>query len=438
MPPSLKVSIREYLGQHLVEVLHGASVAFFLRAAATILAFAFNIALARLLGPAGAGIFFLAFTVATIASVISRLGLDHALLRFIASGADIRDWDQVAGVSRLGIRIAGTAAFVVSMLVLIFSPFISIRIFKEPALVIPLNIIAGSVIPISLTTLHSEMLRGLKAVAKSVFVHWQGVLIPLISLPLLFPLASRYGPAGATASYMTAAWITFLAGRYLWSRTAKDIKGISGHFDTKVLIRTSMPLLLVASVNLLMNWTDTVMLGVWTDSKSVGIYGIAMRISLLTGFALVSINTIAAPKFAAFYAQGMHRELKNLAKKTTRIMTISVLPVCLFFVLSPGVILGFFGESFLGGRHALSILTLGQFVNVAVGSVAYLLVMTGHQNTYQKIIVTSAVINVVLNTILIPFWGIQGAALATAASLVFNNIAAMIAVRRSLGFYTVG
>jgi len=434
----MKERIGQYLGQHLVEVLHGASVAFFLRAAATILAFIFNIALARILGPAGAGIFFLAFTVATIASVISKLGLDHALLRFIASGADMKDWDRVAGVSRLGIRISGTAALIVSGAVFFLSPLISYRIFREPSLIWPLRIIAVSVIPISLTSLHSEMLRGLKAVAKSVFIHWQGVMIPLISLPLLFLFASRYGPSGAAAAYTVAAWITFLAGRCLWTGTAHDIRGIKGHFDTRLLVRTSMPLLLVASVNLLMNWTDTVMLGIWTDSESVGIYGIAMRISLVTGFALVSINTIAAPKFAALYAQGMLDELKSLAKKTTRIMTVSVLPVCLFLILLPGIALGFFGESFLGGRHALSILTLGQFVNVAVGSVAYLLVMTGYQNTYQKIIVTSALINVVLNTLLIPLWGIQGAAVATAASLAFNNIAAMMAVRKNLGFYTIG
>jgi O-antigen/teichoic acid export membrane protein len=435
---SIKTIFRDRLGHHLMEVLHGASVAFLFRAAATLLTFVFNLALARLLGPAGAGIFFLAFTVAAVASVISRLGLDHALLRFVASGAETDDWDQVAGVSRLGIKTAGLAALFVSLLVFILSPIISAHVFREPSLVVPLRIISAGIIPLSLTALHSEMLRGLKEVAKSIMVHWQGFLVPLISLPLLLLSGSANGPAGAAASYMASAWVTLFAAHHLWTRAAPEIRGIKGHFDTRLLVTTSLPLLLVASVNMVMNWTDTVMLGVFTDSESVGIYGIAMRISLLTGFALVSINTIAAPKFAALYAKGMFQELKNLAKKTTRIMTLSVLPVCLFFIFLPGVVLGFFGESFLRGGLVLAILTVGQFFNVAVGSVAYLLVMTGHQNTYQKIIVTSAVINVLLNLILIPLFKIHGAALATAVSLVFNNIAAMMAVRRKLGFFTIG
>ena len=85
-------------------------------------------------------------------------------------------------------------------------------------------------------------------------------------------------------------------------------------------------------------------------------------------------------------------------------------------------VLGLFGSEFVAARGEMTVLILGQLVNVGAGSVGYLMKMTGHHNQCAYVFGFSAILNLLLNAILIPFWGIMGAAIATALSMAIWNI----------------
>lgn len=190
-------------------------------------------------------------------------------------------------------------------------------------------------------------------------------------------------------------------------------------------------------MGLVMSMTDTTLLGVWADSESVGIYGVAKRTALLTSFMLVAVNTIVAPKFAELYAQGDRRALSALARNVAKLMTLAATPILLAFVIVPNWVLGIFGSDFVAGAPVLTILALGQFVNVATGSVGYLLMMTGHEKLMRNNTVASAALNVALNAILIPKYSIIGAAVATAISLATMNLISTILVYWKLSIVTL-
>jgi len=99
------------------------------------------------------------------------------------------------------------------------------------------------------------------------------------------------------------------------------------------------------------------------------------------------------------------------------------------------MLLSLFGADFVAGYPALIILTAGMIVNAAAGPVGLLLNMTGHQRLCAKIFGTSALINVVLNALLIPQLGIVGAALATAATMILWNLWLLIMVARKLDLH---
>ena len=90
--------------------------------------------------------------------------------------------------------------------------------------------------------------------------------------------------------------------------------------------------------------------------------------------------------------------------------------------LEPGSELVVVGDEFVVARWALVALVLGQLVNVGAGSVGYLLIMTGHQIPCARVFFASAVVNVILNAIAIPRFGILGAAIATAFSMMLWNV----------------
>ncbi len=412
------------------DVVRGASVAFLLKVVAAGLSFGVNIILARLLGATGAGVYYLALTVTSISVVVGRLGLDNALLRFSAAAASKDDWDRVAGLYRTGMGISASVAVAATLIVVAVAPALAAHVFHEPELTLPLRIMAMAIVPMCLLTLHGELLKSLHRIRDAMLV--QSVGLPALHAPMLLFLAGRYGVAGAAVSYAISSLLVLAFGYRLWRGATPQLRQRQGAFETRRLLATSIPLFWVASLNLVMGWTDTTMLGIWQPSSAVGQYGVAVRTALLTGFILVSVNSVIAPRFATLYAAGDMQTLGSVARRSTRMIALLAAPILLIFVLIPGTVLSLFGAEFRAGATALRILAAGQFVNAACGSVGYLLMMSGHEKVVRDNVLMAAILNLAGNAILIPRLGITGAAIATSASIAIQNLAAVWLVRRHL------
>jgi len=418
------------LDHHMREVLRGTSVAFVLKVCGVGIAFGFNVLLARLLGTEGAGIYYLALSVTTIATVFGRMGLDHTLLRFVATNAAVGDWVSVKGACKQGIRLALVSSILSMLIVLVGAPWFSNYIFSKPELIIPTRLMSFAIIPVVMVFLYAEMLRGVKRIRDSLIVN--GLGLPAISLISLYILGRFFGIAGAVCAYVFATVFMALFGYYLWRTTTPQFIGITGHFDIRKLLRSSMPLLWIESMNVVMAWTSIFLLGIWGKSSSVGIFAVAYRTALLTSLILVAANNILAPKFAALYKQGDMEALGSTARNSAKLTALIASPVVILFLLSPEWVMGFFGSQFVAGGTALAILAVGQFVNVAMGSVGYLLIMSGHERLMRNAVTLTAILNIILNLFFIPRFGIVGAAVATALSVVTLNLIASFMVYKAI------
>ncbi|NET91585.1 MAG: oligosaccharide flippase family protein, partial [Kamptonema sp. SIO1D9] len=197
-------------------------------------------------------------------------------------------------------------------------------------------------------------------------------------------------------------------------------------------LRSALPMLLIGSLYIVNNQTDTVMLGAMKDSEAVGIYTVANRGASLITFVLVAFNTSLAPTFASLYAQGDKRRLQRVVTKGCRMVLLAALPIAFALIAFGYWFLLLFGAEFVQGQTALTILSFGQLANAATGSVALLLIMTGHERDTAIGISASALLNIILNAILIPQWGVEGAATATATSTFFWNIILVVFAQKRL------
>lgn len=417
------------------EVVRGGSIAFVFKVLATGLGFCFNVLLARFVGAEGAGAYYLALVVTTLATVVGRVGLDNALLRFAAVHAAANDWSKVSGLYRKGMQIAAVVSALVALAVVGVADWLAESIFAEPRLTVALRLMALSIVPMSLLTLHGSLLRGLKRTRDALLV--EGVGVPLIGTSILAFLGGSLGVIGPVSAYVAATFLVLLIALGLWRRATPQLRGLSGSFPIATLVRSSLPMFWVASANLAMGSVDTVMLGIWTNSHSVGIYGVALRTAALTSFVLGSVNAIAPAKFAALHAQGNHQALGALARNSAKLMTLAAAPLLLLFLLAPSWVLRLFGPEFTEGATVLMILAIGHFVNVATGSVGFLLLMTGHERLMRNNVLGTLVLNIILNLWLIPSYGIVGAAVATAVSLVVKNLVAAVLVQKKLAIKTI-
>ena len=119
------------------EIVHGASITLGIRLVTGVLIFGLNIVVARTLGAHGAGLFFLALTVITIAGVRGRLGLDAAVVRFVASAAVSGRWDRVKGVGRHAILVTLGASLILAAAVALSAGWMAESVFRKPDLTAP-------------------------------------------------------------------------------------------------------------------------------------------------------------------------------------------------------------------------------------------------------------------------------------------------------------
>lgn len=423
------------LDEHMLEVVRGAGIALVLKLVAAGFSFGFSVLLARLFGAEGAGLYFLALTTTTIVATFGRFGLENTLLRFIAAHAANGEWGAVRGVYRKGMGIALATSVMLSVLLFAVTPQIAIRLFNKPELVAPLHWMTLAITPFALMFLHGEALKGLKCIRDSQLV--QGVALPAMTCLGLYCIGSRFGVEGAAWVYLAAASIGAICGAFLWRYHIPPLGKDTASFETRHIFDSCIPLLWVQVMILVNNWTAMLSLGVWASKADVGIFGAALRTAMLTSFILASVNSIAAPKFSALFSRGDFSGLATTARKSATMMTAFASPILLVFIGAPGWVMRLFGPEFCSGGLFLGIMAIGQFINVATGSVGYLLIMSGNERLMRNNTIVVGILTIILNLILVPHFGTIGAAVATAISMAMLNLGAFYLVWKKLGIWTI-
>ena len=397
------------------------------------LGFAFNVALARALGAQGLGIFHLSLTFTLIASVVGRMGMDAALLKFGATSHAEHDWQRLAAVHRMGMGIAAVCCSIVAASTFIAADWLAATVYSDPAIANPLRLMSLALLPFSLLSLYGELLKAGQHQALSSFI--QGAALPIVNLLLLFLFADRLtGPGAASGLYLTSTLVVCLTGFVLWRRSVpRPHPAPARSLSLGELLATALPMYGSAIADVVMTFSDVLILGLFASSADVGIYTAAARTALLTRFLLLATSSVAAPRFAALHAANDKEGIAKLAVRSTILTTLSTLPLLLLFMLFPERILSVFGAQFEAGAPVLIVLTIGQFVNAATGPVGYLLNMSGFHRIEGRIAVAGAVMTVGLCFALIPVWGLLGAAAANAIATAACNLLRVYFAKSRLG-----
>lgn len=425
---------------HVVDVVHGASTAGVLKLFSGVLQFGLNVVLGRALGADGAGIYFLALTTTTIAATIGRVGLDSSVIRFVSALAAANKWAEVRALFRATIVIGVLSSLIAFAALLLAAVFLAKSVFGDSALVEPIRIMAIAVVPLALNVLISRSLQGLSQIRDSVLVF--SIIPGGFALIGTWVLASQWGVNGATTAYVAALVISVAYGGFAWrhalsGRPSSQTTAIVA-YPLKDLMMSGPPLLIGALLQLVIQMAGTLLLGVWADTKDVSLFAVAWRTALLINLVLLAVNAVAQPKFAALYARQDMTALASTARKVTLLMTLCAAPPFLVFLLAPTLVMGAFGSDFVEGGTTLQILSVGQFINVATGSVGVLLVMCGHERDYRNVQVAAAGVVLLVNYLLTPTYGAAGAAIAAASALVVQNLLFGYLVWVRLGILLVG
>ncbi|TYT69738.1 flippase [Microcystis aeruginosa] len=407
-----------------------------LRVAFMTLSFLTSIILARWLGKNGFGVYTYAMTWPALLGIPATLGFDNLLVREVAIYSSQSAWGLMRGL----LQWANAIVLIVSSLIALVAIAIILNLgqVSEPQMIASLCVAMISLPVISLTSLRLATMQGLHRVVLGQMP--ENLLAPLLFI-IILTISSYWllGNQGNIAVWVVglkvvSLAITFVVGVVLLARVLpQEVKEAKPEHKILTWLKDGLPFIMLGGLAVINSRIDILMLGALKGAGAVGVYAVVSRVTSLIVFALGILNSVLSPTFATLYAEGKREQLQQVVTHSTRLISLFALVMTLGLIALRYSILQLFGAEFIQGQTALIILSIGYLVNALTGSVGLLLNMTRHAKFSAATVAFAALLNVCLNWLLIPKWGVNGAATATAISMIVGNVINAIWVRQKLG-----
>jgi len=399
-------------------------------------AFATQILLARLLGKEQYGVHVYVLSWMMILLLPAVFGMDTMVLRFYSSYVDSKKIAKVDGL----VWFSRTTVFVTSLLSSLFAFGILFFLYFESRLTV--NVAICFTIGLAALPLTAQMNLNtgfLRACRKPVFAAALVNPIRPVLVALFVFLAYVFMPKEMSARVSLAVYllstgiIVVIGARVLYlHRFEFHVHAANKEYEKKLWLGSALPLMLTSSFQMVMRQCDIIMIGYYLGLTQAGIYAVATRMVGLVAFGLNATNVVVAPMISVAYASHRTDDLKKSLRSSAATVLGLTIPLATILLLVGKWGLELFGEGFSSAYPALAILCGGQVVNALCGCVGYLLTMTGNERTTSWILFFTAILNIFLNAVLIPKWGMLGAAFATTTTMVVWNVWMMVVVWKRL------
>ena len=416
------------------KLIKSAAGTFGLKIAASGLAFIMSVIFARFLGRSGLGTYSYASTWANLLSIPAALGIDQLIIREIAIYRNQSNWGLLGGILRWANAVVLIAGIIIASVAVVIAW--NLQGSSDTTVVWAIALAMVTLPIISLRNLRMGAMNGLHhivlgQVPESLFAP---SIIIILTLGAYFALGDRFNVFWVLGIKIIASIASFIIGaRWLVRSLPDEINRVAPQYEIKKWFTDALPFMFLGTSQLLNSRIDLLMLGSVKGVEAVGIYAVLLGITRLTVFIHQAANSVLAPNITTLYSQGKTKQLEKLIRKSTlMVFAVSLLIGGIIMLLGDRALL-IFGSEFLPGRTALNILIIGSVFGSFTGPVGILLNMTGHQNHTAIAVGVTAILNIILNTVLIPDYGINGAAIATTTSLLVINTIKVIFVQQKLG-----
>ncbi len=377
--------------------------------------FLVGVFLSRVLGPESYGVYIYAYTIAMLVGLPLHVGLTLLIVRSVAQYQQQERWAHIKGIKLWANKLVAGGSLLMSLTLFLYFTTLDNEVVRIT------HYLSLLIIPVvSLAAIRTAILRGFsKPIAAQIP---EDLVRPCCWLLLLiFAIYLReITPQLAMGTFVAAGLFALLVGQIILNRhTPLAVNKAKANYDSRVWLKTMMPLTLIGGIQMLNSQLDVVMIGAMLSKREVGIYQIAAQVVLLIQFPLIVINYIVPPKFSAYFMSGDKKSIQVLILSTTKMIVLVSTPIALFFAFyGTNFINIVFGLAYSDAYTSLLILVGGVYIAALIGSVDFLLFMSGHEAVVAKGQIAALLINIVLNLLLIPLWGISGAALATSSTII--------------------
>lgn len=404
-------------------------------------AFATNALLARLLSPQDLGVYFLAFSIVGVGALLGSLGMDQAVVRFVAQTVGLGRYQEARSALGRTLALGAMGALGAGVAYLFLGHLVGEKLFQAPALVTATGLVAVWITVMTLQGLLGGAFRSFHDIRLSTVFNGlvTGVLISA-SLGVLWLLRDEARLTTAMLLTVGSALLNVVLGGWVLRRKVKNLpaRGAEGvALGTGGIMQVALPLAVTNLTIFVMTQADLWILGAFRPPDEVAIYGAAARAVVLIAMPLVILNSVLPPLIAQMYAQGNRRQLERTLRATAAVAGIPAFFVLMAFIFFGKPILGLvFGDYYTNGATVLALLSIAQLVNVWTGAGSITLGYTGHQATIMTLTVAAGVVVIIAGLLVVGPYGATGVAAAVASGIATYNVALWLATRLKTGMWT--
>lgn len=434
------------LYERLQALLHGtderataqraALFAFGIRVASAGIAFASQVLLARWVGAFEFGIFAYVWVWVFILGSLSTCGLNTSVLRFIPDYRENSQFNLLRGfvtASRLTVVGVSTVLALIGAGLLV-----SIDGLVSDYYIVPLILGAICLPMFALTDLQDGISRTYGWIDLALAPPY--IIRPLLLLVFFaIAIASGAEASGQTAilSMIGASWLAAIGQTLLLTkRLAGEIEPVKKSYDYSFWLKISMPIMMVDGFYILMTHTDIVVLNLFLNPEDIAIYYAGVKTISLVSFVYFAVVAAQMHKFSSLHGDDKTEQLDALlGESITWIFWPSLLAAA--FILALGLpLLSLYGPEFSHGFSVMAILSIGLLVRASFGPLEFVLNVLGQQKACAVVLFSAAVLNIGLNFLFIPSYGLEGAATATTLTVIYVCCVLFVVAKTRLGLHS--
>ena len=394
-----------------------------------------GIIIAQAYGAEMVGIVTIVQSVVIISATLATLGTNKSLLSLLPEQLAKHSLTSAFVVFGKTVALVSIVSLLFASALHLLADAIASRVFQKPHLGYFLSIAAVFVAFVALSDLNTQMIRALRLI--KTFAVLQvfpqiAMLIALVTMTYLqtsgnAPVYAQLFSWGITAFFGAIV----IGGHFKRKQRTEDRRGEKRLRD---IIDISLPMLVTTIANLMMNYTAIIVFGIFRTESELGYYAMAVKLATLVSAVLVAVNVMLAPKFAELFHREEMSELLRLARKSAGLIFWLTAPILVLLMVFGRSILGlFYGAEFEAAYPAMACLIIGQLVNAVSGSTGVFMNMTGNQKTFRNIMLLAVAINFAMSVILIPEFGMLGAASAATLSIITWNVVTLVFIHKLYG-----
>ncbi len=412
----------------------GALTAFLVRVASAALLYLSQIVLARWMGSFEYGVYVFVWTWVLVLGGLANLGMATLMIRLVPEYRERGQWDLLRGLLGAGRWLAVASATVVALAAL--TALTHAGHLLSSHYVLPAFIALACIPMVTLSDVQDGIGRGRGWIAAALLPPY--VLRPLLVL-LAMVLAHELGwpmsAVTAAGAAVVGTWLATVIQTVLIERRLRaDVAPGPSVRTLRPWLGTSLPLLAITFSEILLQTTDVLVISQLMTPRDVAIYFAAAKTMSLIMFVHYAVGSAVANRFALLNARGDRDGLRQAVREAVNwTFWPSLAAACAILALGQPL-LWLFGPQFADGYPVMLVLVIGFLGRAATGPSEFLLNMLGQQRTTAIVAVSMALLNIALNLLLVPRYGLMGGAMSTATALLGGALLNTIVARRRLGF----